>query len=109
LIADEAWVDTVRLARELGDVSGLLPEGITKLRDIPFPLLESIRAALMFLGFEELSTEDRPPRSIWTNAEALNSHFERIRRDHEARYGGGRHTDGSEEQRNATLDLLIAH
>jgi hypothetical protein len=98
-------VDTVRLARDLSDVSGLLPAGITRLRDIPFTLLQAIKAALIFLSFEELPAEDVPPRSVWTNTEELNAHFDRVRRRQQARYQGHEPDD---EQRNAALDLLIA-
>jgi hypothetical protein len=28
LLTDDAWIDTVRIARDLGDVSAVLPEGI---------------------------------------------------------------------------------
>lgn len=104
MIADEAWVDTVRLARELGDVSGLLPTGIATLREIPYPLLEAIKAALIFLSFEELPSEDVPPRSIWTDTQALNTHFDRVRRRRDARYEG---RDVEDERRNSALDLMI--
>lgn len=99
-------MDTVRLARELGDVSGLLPTGIATLREIPHPLLEAIKAALIFLSFEELQAEDRPARSIWTNTELLNAHFDAVRRRHETQYGGGGR-EASEERRNSALDLMV--
>lgn len=103
-MADEAWVDTVRLAREMGDVSQLLPDGIRSLRDIPFRLQQAIKAALMFLGFEELQSEDIPPRNIWLDGEALSEHFDEIRRRHKER-GSGREIE--DPVKNGAIDLLI--
>lgn len=104
-MADEAWVDTVRLARDMGDVSQLLPDGVRSLRDIPWRLQQAIKGALMFLGFEELPVEDVPPRSIWTDAKLLREHFDGVRRKHEDR-GAGREIE--DERRNAAIDMVVA-
>lgn len=103
-MADEAWVDTVRLARDLGDVSQLLPAGIRSLRDIPWRLQQAIKGALMFLGFEELPPDDVPPRNIWTDGVLLREHFDRVRARHDER-GAGREIE--DEQRNATIEMLV--
>lgn len=98
-------MDTVRLARDLGDVSGLLPTGISRLRDIPHQLLASIKAALIFLSWEEnLPKEEIPPRSIWTDMEALNTHFGELARKRKARFDG---RDPDDEKRNSAVDMLI--
>jgi len=78
-VTDEAWVDTVRLARDMGTVSELYPEG-RSLLDLPHALFTAIRQGLAFLGFEELPLDEQPPRSIWLDAEALNEHFDEVKR-----------------------------
>jgi hypothetical protein len=77
---DEAFLDTVRLAREFGDVSQLLPAGVEHVRDLPHTLFEAYRVALMFLSFDELPEDERPPRRIWHDGEALREHFEAVKR-----------------------------
>lgn len=97
-------MDTVRLARDLGDVSGLLPTGILSLREIPFQLLQAIKQALIYLSFEEWG-DDAPPRSIWTDPGRVNDHFEEIRRR------GKERADGREiesPQQNDALRMMVA-
>lgn len=103
-MADEAWVDTVRLARDLGDVSQLLPDGIRSLRDVPWRLQQAIKAGLMFLGFEELPSEDMPPRNIWLDGDALKGHFDQVKARHKDQ-SSGREID--DPVRNGALDLMI--
>jgi hypothetical protein len=87
-MTDEAWIDTVRLVRDTGSVRELLPAGFKDLRDLPYTLFEAIRMALMFLGFEELPDEERPPKRIWLNAKLLKEHFEAVKRARKAAYSG---------------------
>jgi hypothetical protein len=95
----------VRIARDLGDVSHVLPDGIRKLRDAPAQFSQAMRAALMFLSFEELPTEDVPPRNIWLDGKQLKAHFDEVRRKHREKIGGA---DEIEDPRhNAAADLLI--
>jgi hypothetical protein len=103
-MSDEAWIDTVRLARDLGDVSQLLPDGVRSLRDIPWRLQQAIKTALMYLGFEELPPEDVPPRNIWSDGPLLREHFDRVRTRHEERSSGREIED---ETRNATIEMLV--
>jgi len=103
-MADEAWVDTVRLARDLGDVSQLLPDGIRSIRDIPYRLMQAIKAALMFLSFEELQSEDQPPRNIWLDGAALSDWFDNVKRKHKDRSSGH---DIADPVRNSAIDLMV--
>jgi len=44
---------------------------------------------LQFLSWEEhLEDGEQPPRSIWFNEEELSAHFERVKADRKAKYGG---------------------
>lgn len=86
-------------------MSHLLPDGIGSLRDVPYRLLDAIKAGLMFLSFEELPSEDVPPRSIWTDGPALKAHFDRVRRRQKEAMGDKGEIEDPRE--NAALDLLI--
>jgi hypothetical protein len=94
---DEAWLNTVRIARDCGDISSLLPPGVTSLLDCPFPLWESIRLALYFLSFEELESKERPPKHIWLDADRMTAHWAEVKRNREARTNGGIDTSGMDE------------
>lgn len=38
---------------------------------------------MLFLSFDEMPGEERPPRRIWLDGERLNEWFERIKRNRE--------------------------
>ena len=71
-------MDTVRIARDLGDVSSLFPEGCRSLLDLPYPLHDAISYGLQFLAFLELPKEEQPPRVIWLNGDKLKEHFDAV-------------------------------
>jgi hypothetical protein len=73
----------------MGDTSLLLPDGIRDIRDLPHTYHDSIVLALHFLSFEELPSEDQPPREIWMDPDAMGEHWEMVKRRNEARYGKG--------------------
>ena len=73
-------MDTIRIARDLGDVSAVLPDGIDSLADAPYNLLTAIGLALIFLSFEEHAPEDRPPKSIWLDKDEMDAHWGSVRR-----------------------------
>lgn len=70
-------------------MSLLFPPGITHLMDLPFVMFNAIRNALGFLSFDELPSDERPPRSIWMEPKLLNDHFREVERVRKAKYGGG--------------------
>lgn len=80
---------SVRIARDLGTVDELLPEGVAGLWDCPFPLFDAIQRGLLVLGWEELPKDERPPRRMWVDDQALVAHFERVEQERERKYGGG--------------------
>lgn len=59
-------------------MSQLLPPGIRDLYDLPWPLFEAIRSALLFLSFDELAKNERPPRRIWLNGKKLAEWFDAV-------------------------------
>lgn len=92
-MTDEAWIDTVRLARDMGTVRELFPEGITDLRDLPHTMFEATRLGLVFLGFEELGEKDTPPKRIWLDGDKLEAWFDEVRKRREREAKG----EGSDE------------
>lgn len=79
-MTDEAWIDTVRLARDLGTVQQLMPPGVTSLLDLPHVLFRAIKLALMFAGWDEnLEDYERPPKRIWLDGRQLKAWFEQVR------------------------------
>lgn len=69
-------------------MSTLFPEGLRHLGDLPYTLFDAIRYALIFLGWEELPEDERPPRRIWHDGEALDEHFKAVKKAREARMRG---------------------
>lgn len=86
---DEAWLNTVRIARDCGDISSLFPKGITKLWDLPHTLHTAIRMALYFLKFEEIPEQaDQPPKHMWLDADKMENWWAEVKRARESRYKG---------------------
>lgn len=75
----------MRLARDLGTAQLLFPPGVTDLRELPGGYFDAITMALSFLSFEELPDDDRPPRKIWLNNEALKEHFAAVKARYKAK------------------------
>lgn len=69
----------MRFVREFGTVEQIMPQGITTLRELPYPLFNAVRVGMLYLGFEELSREDQPPRRIWQDSDALKVWFDDVR------------------------------
>jgi len=102
-------VDTVRIARDFGTVAELLPDGITDVRDLPHTIFAAIRAALIFLTFEELPEDERPPKRLWNDGDQLKAWFDEVKRRRDERYGG-RSSPGEIEdpvQNDAAKSLLV--
>lgn len=43
----------------------------------------------VFLSFEDLEENERPPRAIWLDGEQMTAWFEDVKRRREEKYGGG--------------------
>lgn len=106
-MTDEAWTDTVRLARDMGTVSQLLPGWCRDLMDAPFLLFDAIRTALVFLSFDELPDNERPPKRIWLDGEKLNDWFRQVKRNRDREMKGESTDDGDYEQNAAAEALLV--
>lgn len=92
-------MDTVRLARDAGDIAPLFPEGLT-LATLPYTLHDAIKLALYWLSFDELPSDERPPRDIWMDGEAMSDHWRKVERDRKAKYGddSGAAVDGDSSE-----------
>lgn len=101
----------MRIVRDLGDVSLLLPSGIDHIADLPLNMFNALRQALGFLTFEELPKDERPPRRIWLKPDELRAWFSEVERRREEKYGS--QSDGRIDEpirgpveRNSTRELL---
>ena len=115
LLTSDAWIDTVRIARDFGDVSRLWPEGVDHLAEAPWTWFHAVRLAQIYLSFEELPDDERPPKRIWDDSEALNEHFRWVKAERDRKYktgggssGGGGDDEAAEDKRNSlTKDLVV--
>lgn len=69
----------MRIARDFGDVSQVLPPGVS-IKDVPHSLFDALRQALIFIGFQDLPDDERPDRKIWHDADALKEHFDLVKK-----------------------------
>ncbi len=97
-------MDTVRLVRDLGTADHLIPDGVAGVQDLPYPLFDAIRTALVYLSFDELPSEDRPPRRIWPFPWMLRDWFDDVERRRKERYSGDEIEDPV--QNEAAKDLI---
>lgn len=81
------WLDTLRVARDHGTLDDLLPPGVG-LNDCPFTIFDAIRLGGIFLAWDELPADERPPRRIWLNGDALKGWFDMVNKRREEKYGG---------------------
>lgn len=68
-------------------MSQLLPEGY-RLDDAPWLWFDSVRFALMVLGFDELPSEERPPRRIWQDGKKLDAWWAEVKKRRDAQMRG---------------------
>lgn len=115
MIVSDTWLDHVRLARDLGNLKLLLPEGIDDIWDLPYPLFEAIKLALVFLRYEELPGDEQPPNSIWLDADEMGKWWKAVDRRRKEKYGLKSDDDdirdvpidGPVERNAAVNDLLV--
>lgn len=72
------------MARDFGDISQLLPPGVT-LKDAPHNVFDFIRQALVFISFEELPKDEQPDKKIWDDPEAIEAHFKEVEKQRKQR------------------------
>lgn len=93
------------MARDIGDISSLFPRGITRVTDLPYTIHDAIISALMFLTFDELPDNERPPKTIWLNGEKMKAHWAEVKRMRKAEAEG--HGDPGDMTKNALKDKLL--
>lgn len=107
-MSDEAWIDTVRLARDFGTIRELFPDWVVDVRDLPYPLFDAIRQAETVLSWEENLPEDEmPPKRIWDEPEALQEWFAEVKRKRD-RQAKGEDKDIEDPVDNEAAKALIA-
>lgn len=62
---------------------------------------------MIFLGFEEMAVEDRPPRKIWMDDEKLVSHFERLREKRKTEAEGNTVSSEPMEENSLAKEMII--
>lgn len=72
----------------MGDVSSLFPPGVTHLADVPYHLHDAISKGMAFVGFDELPSEERPPKHIWLDEEKLRKWFDAVEKRREEKFSG---------------------
>lgn len=79
--------------------------------DCPWNLADAILAGLAFTDWDELTTEDRPPKKIWFSGGKLKEHWEQMKRRKEQEMGiNGRRqidSDGPVLENDAVKDLIV--
>lgn len=100
-------MDTLRIARDFGTVSAILPEGCTGLFDAPFTFVESVRVGLAYLKFQELPEDEAPPRNIWDRPDMLDEHFAAVRAKQRRKFGGKDDDEIEDPRDNGAASMLL--
>lgn len=61
-------------------MSQLFPPGIHELADLPHHIFDAIRSAHIYLSFDELPEDERPPKRIWRDGDKMAEFFDGVRR-----------------------------
>lgn len=61
--------------------------------DLPYTVHDAISKGIMFTGFDELPSEEQPPKSIWLDQDRLQEWFDAVRKRRDEKYG----TDSAEK------------
>lgn len=61
---------------------------------------------MFFISFDELEEEERPPRKIWLDTEALESHFAMLKAKRKREAEGDTTLEGEPVQNKAARELL---
>lgn len=92
-MTSDVWLDQLRVARAHGHLHDLLPDGLG-LRDCPYTIFDAIRMGGIFLSWDELPADERPPKRIWMDGDALQEWFHEVERRREEKYGSGGGSSG---------------
>ena len=110
-MTSDVWLDTLRIARDHGSLDDLLPPGVAGLNDCPYTIFDAIRMGALFLGWDELPKDERPPRSIWLDGEKLEDWFNMVNKRRDEKYGGKGGSGQIEDpvQNEAAKGLIVGH
>lgn len=89
-------------------MSVLFPEGISNIGDLPHHLHEAISKGLAFVSFDELPSDERPPKSIWLDQERLSKWFDKVAKRREDKYGGGDKKPIEDPVENEAASALVS-
>lgn len=87
-------------------MSQLFPEHIHELTDLPHTIFDAIRSASIYLSFDELPDDERPPKRIWRDGEAMGEFFDDVRRRRDEGTGSDTHIEDPVENQ-AARDLIV--
>lgn len=77
---------------------------------MPYNLFEAIRLALIFVKFEEMPKEERPPKRIWLDGEKLEAHMKWVEKQREGKHQvdkDGHSKDIEDPVQNSAASMLI--
>jgi hypothetical protein len=104
-------LDTIRIARDFGTVSQVLPPGLS-LYDAPHTFVEAIRSTIVFLGWQDsLEFKEIPPKRVWLDAKKLDAWFKDVKAKREDEMKGRSNTaegwDGDMVQNDAVRQMIV--
>lgn len=104
-MTDDAWISTVRVVRDMGNVQALMPPFVDSFLDLPATLFRAIQVALMVCGwYDQLEEEEMPPKHLWLDAKAVKHWLAQVRENRKSGRGG----DAIEDPvRNAAAEGLV--
>lgn len=86
-------------------MSQLFPPDIHELADLPHHIFDAIRAAHIYLSFEELPEDERPPKRIWRDGDKMAEFFDGVRRRRNE--GSSQHVIDDPVQNEAARNLIV--
>lgn len=90
-------------------MSVLFPDGISNIVDLPFHIHDAISQGMSYVSFDELESEERPPKSIWLDQDKLGHWFDAVSKRRKEKYGGGKDDKTIEDPvQNDAVSMLIA-
>lgn len=77
--------------------------------DLPYPVHDAISKGLAFVGFDELPSDERPPKSIWLDSEKLEEWFDAVEKRRKEKYGDGKDNNDIEDpvENEAAKGLIV--
>lgn len=77
----------MRIVRDTGNVSLLLPQGIDHIADAPYTLHHAILQGLRWNKIRELPPDEQPPKRIWLDDEKMADWWQEVDAKRREKYG----------------------